>query len=268
MRLALPALLILGACAGPLPTVASGPAPNPMAIDGDAREWDGALRPVPEESGLSMGLRNDADALYLVFVAGDDWQARRIAARGLTVWLNGEGSTRRAYGLAFPVGLASDGERPGEVERPGRRPAPDPDLREPSRERFLLSLDRVRLMREGDERSLAVGGEGGIETAAAWTADGLTVELRIPLGSGPFGVGLAPGGVLGLGIELGEPAGGTRAGLHGRVPIGGRDVRRSPDAAPRPRRREAAGAVVRWMAVELAPGPGAVRGRPGDPASR
>ena len=268
MRLALPSLLLplvlLGACASPLPTVASGPAPNPMAVDGDAREWEGALRPVPEETGLSMGVRNDADALYLVVVAGDGWQARRIAASGLTVWLNGDASSRKAYGLAFPVGLGSDGERgrvrpgvlDGERPRPDERSAqrPDPDLQDRLREQFILSLDRIEVTRDGDEQSIAVGGAAGIETAAAWTPDGLTVELRVPLRSGPYAVGVSPGAALGLGIELGDVArtGGARRGVQGRRPIGGRGVGRQPEGAPQPREREAPGSVVRWMAVELA----------------
>ena len=254
MRIALPVLLALGACAGPLPTVPSGPAPNPMSIDGDAREWEGALRPVPEESGLSMGLRNDADALYLVVVAGDAWQARRLAARGLTVWLNGEGTTRKAYGLAFPAGLGSDGER-GRV-RPGvlddAPPRPDPDRRERLREQFLLSLDRIGVTRDGAEESVAVGGTAGLEAAATWTPDGLTVEFRVPLQSGPYAVGLPAGAALGLGLELGEVAGADRMRLRGRRPVGGRDVSRQPEAAPQPRRRAAPGSVVRWVAVELA----------------
>ena len=84
MRFLLPIVLCFAACSSPLPVVASGEAPNPMAVDGDAREWAGALRPVPEEAGLSLGLRNDADALYDWFswLAADavlfnsDWHRR------------------------------------------------------------------------------------------------------------------------------------------------------------------------------------------------
>ncbi|MEO0559523.1 MAG: hypothetical protein AAF170_15210, partial [Bacteroidota bacterium] len=230
MRVLLPAVLLLAACASPLPTIASGSAPSPMAVDGDAREWEGALRPVPEEAGLSMGLRNDADALYLVVVAGDDWQGRRIAARGLTVWLNASGTKDKSYGLSFPVGLGSDGERGG--ARPGTQPGVyqpggrvgeplDPEgLRQRLRDGFLMSLDRLEITREGESQSVAVGGAEGVQTAAAWTDAGLTVEMRVPLHDGPYAVGAVPGTPLGLGVELAEVRRRSGPRQIGGVPAG------------------------------------------------
>ena len=266
MRLLPLTALLLAACSSPLPTVASGPAPNPMAVDGEAREWEGALRPVPEEAGLSLGLRNDADALYLVVVAGDDWQGRRIAANGLTVWLNPTGTKDKAYGLSFPVGLGSDGERGG--ARPGTQPVGypsgdrageplDPDgLRSRLRDGFLRSLDRIEVTRNGDRQSVAVGGAEGIETAATWTDAGLTVEMRVPLHDGPYALGVAPGTPIGLGVELAEvrqrrqmrPQGGVPSGEQGGFgrPGGQRDGTR------RAAERSDLGTVERWMAVELA----------------
>ena len=250
-------LVALAACSGPLPTVESGPAPNPMAVDGDPREWEGALRPVPEEAGLSLGIRNDADALYLVVVAGDAWQARRVAARGLTVWLDPGGRAGHGYGVSFPVGLGSDGERGG--RRPGTDGEPDgaggEGLDQRLREQFLLSLDRL-VVRRGDARqSVAVGGAAGVETAARWTDAGLTVELRVPLREGSYAVGAAPGDAIGLGLELGEvrrrgqmrrqpalPSGGGGPGGFGRSD---QERLRSPE-------RPANGTVERWMAVALA----------------
>jgi len=238
-----------------------------MAVDGDAREWEGALRPVPEEAGLSLGLRNDADALYLVVVAGDDWQARRVASRGLTVWINESGTKDKTYGLSFPVGLGSDGERGG--ARPGTQPGVyqpggrvgeplDPSGRDQQlRDGFLRSLDRIEITRNGDRESVAVGGAEGIQTAATWTDAGLTVEMRVPFREGAYAVGAASGATLGLGVELAEVQRrsgprqiGGAPGVGGGRPGGGQ--RGSRDDARRSVERSQLGTVERWMAVELA----------------
>lgn len=267
MRFLLPAVMLLAACSSPLPIVLSGSAPNPMAVDGDAREWEGALRPVPEEAGLSLGIRNDAESLYLVVVAGDNWQARRVASRGLTVWINGEGTKDKAFGLSFPVGLGSDGERGGEragtqadVYQPGGRVGGrlDPSGRDQRlREDFLRSLDRIEITRNGERESVAVGGAEGIRAAATWTDSGLTVELQIPLHEGAYAVGSASGPTLGLGVELAEvrqrtgprQVGGTPGVGGGR---GGERQQGSRDDARRSVERAQQNTVERWMAVELA----------------
>ena len=274
MRFLLPLVLCLAACSSPLPVVASGEAPNPMAVDGDAREWEGALRPVPEEAGLSLGLRNDADALYLVVVAGDDWQARRVAGRGLTVWINESGTKDKAYGLSFPVGLGSDGERGGarpgtqpDVYQPGGRIGEpvDPSGRDQHlRDGFLRSLDRIEITRNGEKESVAVGGAAGIQTAAMWTDAGLVVEMRVPLHQGPYAVGAASGATLGLGVELAEVRQ-RRSGprqIGGAPGMGGGRGGSSPREEARRRvERPQLGTVERWMAVELAEG--ALDGREG-----
>ncbi|GAB5534487.1 MAG: hypothetical protein Rubg2KO_07360 [Rubricoccaceae bacterium] len=257
-------VLLLAACSSPLPIVSSGAAPNPMAVDGDAQEWEGALRPVPEEAGLSLGLRNDADALYLVVVAGDTWQARRVASRGLTVWINESGTKDKAYGLSFPVGLGSDGERgdarprtePGVYQPGGRVGEPlDPSgLDQRLREGFLRSLDRIEITRDGNEASVAVGGAEGIQTAATWTDAGLVVEMRVPLRDGSYAVGVPSGATLGLGVELAEVQrrGGPRqiGGTPGMAD--GRGSNSQREEARRRIERPQQGTVVRWMAVELA----------------
>ena len=258
MRLLLSAVFCLAACSSPLPIVASGPAPNPMAVDGNAREWEGSLRPVPEEAGLSLGLRNDAEALYLVVVAGDDWQARRVASRGLTVWINESGTRDKTYGLSFPIGLGSDGERGG--VRPGTQAGSGaPGERDQRlRDGFLMSLDRIEVTRNGERESVAVGGAEGVQTAATWTDSGLTVEMRVPLRAGAYAVSAAPGATLGLGVELAEVR--QRSGprqVGGTPGLGGdartdRRQRGGGDGARRLEERQPVATVERWMAVELA----------------
>ena len=86
----------------------ASPATPDTAVDGQATEWPSALRPVPDESGLSVGFRHDGADLVVAVIAGDDRQARRIAVGGLRVWVDPMGGTDRALGIRYPSPEAPD----------------------------------------------------------------------------------------------------------------------------------------------------------------
>ncbi|HEX8385766.1 MAG TPA: methyltransferase domain-containing protein [Rubricoccaceae bacterium] len=243
---------LLGGCRTAAPLLPS--APGPAAVDGDADEWAGGLRPVPGEPGLSIGLRNTPDALAVVIVAGAEGQARRVASGGLTLWLDPAGGTARRVGLRFPVGN-------GDAPVPEGPPASGPD---PLREAFAAAIDRLETVRDGDVRPAAVGGVPGVETAAAWTDRGLVVEVRLPLrgpGAAAF-AGEASGVSVGLGVELAEarrttdlPAPSlTGRGRDGRVDYGADRQASQETAAPQDASRlRTPTTTTRWFEVALAP---------------
>jgi hypothetical protein len=257
MRLLLTlALLALAGCRSAAPLLTSTAAP--VVVDGDAGEWASGLRPVPGESGLSLGLRNTPDALVVAIVAGDEWQARRVASGGLTLWLDPAGGNARRLGLRFPVGAGA----PDDVPPPGA-PADDGTLRGA----FAASTARLEAVRAGDARPAAVGSIAGVETAAAWTARGLVVEVRLPL-RGPAAAafaGEATGPSVGLGIELAavQRAGSALpppASMTGRRPDGrmdgyGADRRDDGEtAAPQDDvRTRTPRTTTKWIGIALAP---------------
>lgn len=245
--------LALAGCGGaPLLTVPS--AATPATVDGDAAEWTTGLRPVPGESGLSLGLRHTPDALVVVLIAGDDWQARRLASGGLTLWLDPAGGTARRVGLRFPLGV----ERPQEAAQDAR--PDDGSLR------AAFSAERLATVRGGDVRPVAPGGVPGVETAAAWTAQGLVVEVRLPL-RGPDATafaGAASGSAVGLGIEMAQivrggaptppPPSLTGRSADGRVDGYGADRRASGRETAAPQETPAArtrGTRTTWVVVAL-----------------
>ena len=188
-RAPLAALLVLAGCGAALPLVPS--APDAAVVDGDAGEWTSGLRPVPGEAGLSHGLRRTPDALVVAVIAGDDWQAQRIASGGLTLWLDPAGGTARRVGLRFPLGSDTD-VASGQADDAALQAG--------------FSADRLATVRGSDVRPAAVGGVPGVETAAAWTPRGLVAEVRLPL-RGPNAAafaGEATGASVGLGVELAE----------------------------------------------------------------
>lgn len=204
MRLA-PALLLLtvtaSGCGGSGPLYTSLGSPSETTVDGRTTEWPAALRPVPREAALSIGLRRDADALAVVIVAGDERQARRVALGGLRVWLDPAGGEDRVLGIGFPA-PAPLGDR---VIETSRSESPDSALRR----RFQAALESVEVTRgETATGGAALTQRGrrdrsdGLETAATWERDRLVVEMRIPLAAVP---GLLPAGAsgpLGVGVEV------------------------------------------------------------------
>ena len=256
------ALLVLAGCGSAArPLIESAVAP--VVIDGDASEWTSGLRPVPGESGLSIGVRNTLDTVVIALVAGDEWQARRVAAGGLTLWLDPDGGTARRVGLRFPVGS-------GAVEEPSADLRDAPVVDEGAlREAFVAQATRLATVRAGVTTPAARYGVGGVETAATWTARGLVVEVRLPL-RGPDAAayaGEAPLGVsrVGLGLELAQasrrPSSAPPPSLVGRTSDGrvdgyGADRRQSRDtAAPQETTARAATVATKtiWLDVALAP---------------
>ena len=217
-RLALPALVLaLGAGCSPAPPLYAAES-APAVVDGSAGEWPAALRPVPREGGLRVGLRETDDALYVVVVAGDERQKRRISGGGLRLWLDPAGGTERVLGVGFPLPAPPGLARGGTIEQ----------------RRFSERLDEVTLQRgEGPVQTFARGRLDGLETAAEWTDRALVVEVRVPFGDGPAAV--APGAALGVGVELLDTAVGAQRARAGR---GGAD-----DGAEAP-------TVTRWLRVE------------------
>ena len=254
MRLAaLMSLLALGACQSAAPLVASASAP--VAVDGDAAEWAGGIRPVPGEPGLSLGVRNDAASLAVVIVAGSERQARRLATGGLVLWLDPAGGTVRRAGVRFPVGLGGAAGAAAGSDDPSRDAA--------LREAFRVGGGRLEVVRPRETRPSAAAGVAGVETAAAWTAAGLVVEIRLPL-RGPAALALAgerTGAAVGLGLELAEaprdanaPAAPslTGRGRDGRVDYGADQSGRETAAPQDDPAAQAARTTTRWIGIALA----------------
>ena len=215
-RLVLPALAVaLAAGCSPAPPLYAAES-APAVVDGSAREWPASLRPVPREGGLRIGLRETGEALYVVVVAGDERQKRRISGGGLRLWLDPAGGTERVLGVGFPLPAPAGLARGGTIER----------------RRFSERLDEVTVQRgEGPVQTFTRGRLEGLEAAAEWTDRALVVELRVPFGDGPAAV--RPGTALGVGVELPDTAVGAQRASAGRAEDAG--------AAP---------TVTRWFRVE------------------
>ncbi|MEM1115390.1 MAG: hypothetical protein AAF845_08475 [Bacteroidota bacterium] len=245
MRFALLVLLLAFAagCAGTAPRLyESAPLTAATQIDGDADDWRGTLLPVPNETGLQFGVRNDGETLAVVVVAGAERQARRIALGGLRIWLDPAAGAdpQPALGVRFPTPAPPD---PADLR--SQRGTPHP-IR--MRARFDDATEAVEIQRGGSvvTQKADVGSVPGLETAAQWTErDGMIVELRVPLAATDRLLPTDAGDRLGVGIELADlPGFDTRIGGQRRAPMPGGPSR--VDEAP------TLETTARWFVVDLA----------------
>ena len=176
--------------------------PQPaVRVDGTGDQWAGHLLPLPDQPIL-FGVQNDGKFLYLCVKTSDPKVKAQIRRMGLTVWVNGAGKDKKAYGVRFPVGVGFQGRR-GEV---GTRPTPSeggaPDVLPDTTQVELIGPtdeDRFRVDRTNAEPvQAAFGDEEGV-----WV-----IELRFPLAptdEHPLAVSASPGATIAVGLETERP---------------------------------------------------------------
>jgi hypothetical protein len=74
-----------------------------ITIDGIQNDWEGSLYDFKKEN-LTIGIRNDADNLYLCFISYDQGIRNKIMNGGFTIWFDPSGETDEIYGIKFPMG--------------------------------------------------------------------------------------------------------------------------------------------------------------------
>ncbi len=231
---------------------------RPLVIDGQLEDWAGLQTSLPR-ADARIAVANDADALYLSLETSDPNLARLIAHRGLTLWFDPTGGEKQTLGVRFPLPADAPPSRWGEIG--GSRPGG-------------AQLDSLELLgpQPYTRRQLTPPGADGVEVAVGGGPGVITYELRVPLAAAAaWGLGVAPGARLGVGVEAkGVRAGGPR----GRDGEGGRDGGRRrprdgdgdsdgsspPDAGRGGYGRGARPGVVHdfdaWSVVRLAVAPG------------
>lgn len=216
-----------------------------MVADADLADWSGGLTRI-EDQNLSLAIRNDEDALYLVLQSEDRGVIGQILALGLTVWFDSEGGTDRTFGVQYPVGLMNS----------DAASSIDPEVARQDPAQMEALLDRMRdevilFAADSDEARWAVQDVLAIDAGFQYESDVFTYELKVPLQKTwtEYAIGAPPGAVIGVGIETPEF---DRAAMRGRFG-GGRPGagRSSPPGGPpdTPER------VQVWVQVPLAGGP-------------
>jgi Tfp pilus assembly protein PilZ len=210
-----------------------------VTINGRADDWQGALT-VFETKGLSLGIRNDDQFMYLCLTSDTPEMRTKIITRGLTVWLDPAGGKSKAVGIRFPISRSDAQQvmaRMNEAERQAlmtklQQAAPQAQSRLMEQ---MVPRAAVLLGPEKDaENPVTLENlvKQGVEVRSASTGGVFVYELKIPLAVDarhPFAIGVLPGQPVGVGIDIpsmprvmggGEAMGGG-GGMGGGEAMGG-----------------------------------------------
>jgi hypothetical protein len=204
-----------------------------VVIDGKVDDWQGALYTI-ENQPVFVGVRNDAENVYVCLQVADPRAVSPVIRRGFVVWFDPSGGTGRVLGVKYPIGMNVD---MGDVNPEGPR---DRGERGEGGKPPVIDRDQVELL--GPEKDtvqrLKKGELKGIEVALENRNGFFIYELKIPMVKGPdtpVAIGAAPGKTIGITFETpdadrgmpgrGEgmmPPGGGMGGYGGRGGMGGR----------------------------------------------
>ena len=202
-----------------------------ITIDGKNTEW--RYLNVLDDKETSVGVLNDDDFIYLIFITTNRNVHNQVMRRGLTIWFDNDGGKDEKFGVHYPIGFggirsAQDGGP--EIDNEGQ------NLRKEN------STDELEIIgpKKEDRHRMTLAETGGIEARYTTTNGVLVYEMKVPLlenSSHPFGIGTKSGVRIGVGAvtlvdrpserppqsigesggERGEGAGGrSGAGMGGR----------------------------------------------------
>lgn len=197
----------------------SGTPGGSIAIDGKHDDWSGDLTPVGSEP-FAVQIVNDQNTLYLRLTASDPVIRNQILRRGLVVWFDESGGTRKRLGIHYPVveggmgdgnghrggyggghhggGSGGSSTSGGSASGGADAPAAAPEDYEPP--------NRIDILGPGkdDARSLTSGHASGVEAALRVSEGAVFYELKVPLGTSadhPYAINASAGKTIGIGFE-------------------------------------------------------------------
>ncbi len=217
-------------------------------IDGDDRDWWGALRYL-EKWDISVGILNDEEHVYACLVSANREFRSRILRGGLIVWFDPRGGRGKDFGIRYPIGTSPESDDILIDEARAKNDEERKEVERRRREMMRASVEEVEFLGlyERRGRRVPVGTLEGIEIRIRYTEDVLVYEAKVAFtaegpDAPPYVIRSAPGKKLGVGIvfppadfdELRRSAGGgmrgpiVGGGVGGRRVVSGRAGMRQP----------------------------------------
>ena len=186
-----------------------------IVVDGVDSEWSGPLFHFQDEN-VVIGLRNDADNLYVVLKGMDRKRQMQVMRGGLTVWLDATGKNKKTLGIRYPIGMQAYGI-------PAVRSEPGTEFEDEQRKKLAEMMSEIEILgpEKSDRNRAWKSNPYGIEAELGDTLGAMIYELKIPLKStdkSPYAILAHAGDVISLGLETGEMSMGPRGG---GPPMGG-----------------------------------------------
>lgn len=171
---------------------------EPIRIDGNIEDWHGLMQPV-EKQRFSIGIQNDAEAVYLCLTTRDRVLATQIARQGLIVWLDpgSEKPKKHVFGVHFPI----DSRLSLRKDQGGRWP-PDGGVVHDWDQGAVGILGA----RKDQPERVIIEQAGGILARAATRGEALAYEMKVPFkrAGAPYALAAEPGGTFRLELETPE----------------------------------------------------------------
>jgi hypothetical protein len=184
-----------------------------VKVDGQGTEWDGATTDFNDEQ-LTLGLRNDAEYLYVGLFVENPFTQSQILTSGFTIWLDPAGGTAKTFGIRYPLGV------PANVRSAFVRALMDGEDADSLAKVYAALPDKMELLDSAEGPGVLVPvRDHGIEVAARAEHNLLIYELKVPLvasADAPRAINAQPGKKIAIGIETAQ-----MMGRHDRQ--GGRD---------------------------------------------
>jgi hypothetical protein len=171
--------------------IESSPAGDRIVLDGDPSDWESLPITYLEDSLHVAAIAHDDDNLYVMYRFADEGLARRLMMRGVTLWINGDGKTKKnkeEFAVRYP-GSEQIADQFEEVEpweeryradtegseTSGRGGGPPPSLASMRQVPGQLTVIRMGVKESADENDPA-----GPTAASAFNEGGFCYELKIP----------------------------------------------------------------------------------------
>ena len=258
-------IAMLSAGCGSSLQIASRWSDQKIKMDGNLKEWSDSTVFV-EKDGLRCGVMNDDEFVYVCVMSSKPNLGRQIMFRGMTVWFDPNGGSKKTIGIRFPIGM-----RRGEMPmQPEGEETDQRGNRLDAMERQAVSDFEFVGPTEKDLQMVSRMQGQGVEMHLTSTPERFVYELRIPLAyssSHPYAIESHAGSPIGVGFETnavqrpaaaeggegrGEGGRGGRGGMPGAG--GGRGGGRMPGAGG-PGGNRQGGANISfdiWAHVQLA----------------
>ena len=205
---------------------------------------------------------NDSEYIYIGLRTTNLDMQKLLQREGITWWFDGDGGSKKKFGIHYPVTLPRQSPQPGKDEWDAAPAFAEHGSNAKSPTELELFTG------ENEHRRMSILATGGIEAGFHRERDTLVYELRVPLNAGaahPFGIGASGGAVIGLGavtsdirgsadlpIDRPEGEGEPEGGFGGRRGGGGGG---RPRGGSRPEGGLRTDQLNLWMRVHLAVGP-------------
>jgi hypothetical protein len=170
--------------------IESSPTGDRIVLDGDPSDWEGVPITYLKDSLHVSAIAHDNDNLYVMYRFADEGLARRLLMRGVTLWINGDGKTKKKkeeFAVRYPgsaqIAEQFKDEDPREEQyraetegsgTPGRG-GPPPSLASMRQVPGQLTVIRMGMKETGNENDA-----GGSTAASAFNEGVFCYELKIP----------------------------------------------------------------------------------------